>query len=94
MNVEICRDDLKEGRSIFKRILVCLNVYKKGWKESCRHIIGLDGCFLRTKFKDEFLVALGRDGNEQNFPITQACMKSVTKLNWVWILILLKKSWN
>ena len=33
--------------------------------------------FLRTKFKNELLVALGRDGNEQNFPITRACMKSV-----------------
>ena len=30
---------------------------------------------------NELLVALGRDGNEQKFPITRACMKSVTKLN-------------
>ena len=36
VNMEICRDDLKEGRSIFKRIFVCLNVCKKGWKEGCR----------------------------------------------------------
>ena len=81
MNVEICRGDLKEGRRIFKRIFVCLNVCKKGWKAGSRHIIGFDGCFLRTKFKDELLVALGRDGNEQNFLITRACIKSVTKLN-------------
>ena len=56
----------------------------------CRHIKGLDGCFLRSKFNDELLVALGRDGNEQNFPITWACMKSETKLNWVWFLTLIK----
>ena len=45
---------------------------------------------LKTKFKGELLVALGRDGNEQNFPITWACMKSETKLIWVWFLTLLK----
>ena len=32
-------------------------------------IIGLDRCFLKTKFKGELLVALGRDVNEQKFPI-------------------------
>ena len=68
VNVEICRDDLKEGRRTF----VCLNACKKGWKAGCKPIIGLDGCFLKTKFKGELLVSLGRDENEQNFPI--ACV--------------------
>ena len=54
---------------------------KKGRKASCRPIIGLDGCFLKTKFKGELLAALGRYGNEQNFPKTWACVKSETKLN-------------
>ena len=43
-----------------------------------------------TKFKGELLVALGRDENEQNFPIAWACVKSETKLNWAWFLPLLK----
>ena len=25
----ICRDDLKEGRRVFKRMFVCLNAFKK-----------------------------------------------------------------
>ena len=54
---------------------------KKGRKASCRPIIGLDGCFLKTKFKGELLAALGRYGNEQNFRKTWACVKSETKLN-------------
>ena len=32
VNMEICRDDLKEGTRIIKRIFVCLNVCEKGWK--------------------------------------------------------------
>ena len=59
-------------------------------KAGYRPIIGLDVCFLKTNFKGELWVALGRDGNEQNFPITWACVKSETKLNWVWFLTLLK----
>ena len=63
---------------------------KKGWKEDCRPIIGLDGCFLKTKFKGELLVVLGRDGNEQIFHIAWGCVKSETKLNRVWFLTSLK----
>ena len=59
-------------------------------KAGYRLIIGLDVCFLKTKSKGELWVALGRDGNEQNFPITWACVKSETKLNWVLFLTLLK----
>ena len=27
---------------VFKRMFVCLEAYKKGWKGGCRPIIGLD----------------------------------------------------
>ena len=50
----------------------------------------MDGCFLKTKFKGELFVALGRDWNEQMFLIAWACVKSETKSNWVWFLNLLK----
>ena len=91
VKVELCKDGLSKGRRGFKRPFVCLDAYKKGWKASCRPIIGLDGCFLKTKFKGELLVALGRDMNEQNFPIAWSCVKSETKLNRVWFLTLLKE---
>ena len=35
MKVEICREDLKKGRRVFKIMFVCLNVCKKGWKIGC-----------------------------------------------------------
>ena len=68
MKVEICREDLKEGRRVFKRMFVCLDACKKGWKVGCMPIISLDGFFLKTKFKGELLVALGRDENEKIIP--------------------------
>ena len=83
-------DELSKGMRVFKRIFVCLDACKKGWKVGYRSIIGLDGCFLKTKFKGELLVTLGRDSNEQNFPIAWGYVKTETKLNWVWFLTLLK----
>ena len=53
VKVEMCREDLKEGRRIFKIMFLCLDACKKGWKASCRPIIGLDGYFLKTQFKGE-----------------------------------------
>ena len=46
---------------------------------------------MKTKFKGELLVALGRDGIEQNYPIAWTCVKSETKMNWVWFLTLLQE---
>ncbi|MBA0818483.1 hypothetical protein Gohar_022183 [Gossypium harknessii] len=37
---------------------------------SRRPLIRLDGCFLKGLFKSEFLTAVGRDTNNQMFPIT------------------------
>ena len=89
MMVEMCREDLKEGRRVFKRMFVCLDACKKGWKVGCRPIIGMDGCFVKTKFKGELLVALGRDKNEQKYPIALPCVKSEIKMNLVLFLTML-----
>ena len=51
-----------------------------------RPIIGLDGYFLKTEFKGKLLVALGRDGDDKNFPIAWACVKNESKCNWSWFL--------
>ena len=69
MRLELCRDELSKAMRVFKRMFVCLDACKNGWKACCRPIISLEGCFLATKFKSELLVALGRDRNEQKFPI-------------------------
>ncbi|KAK5845220.1 hypothetical protein PVK06_001380 [Gossypium arboreum] len=47
----------------FKRFYVCFEALKRGWKEGCRLILGLDGCFLKGPFKGELLAAIGRDGS-------------------------------
>ncbi|MBA0725234.1 hypothetical protein Golax_021835 [Gossypium laxum] len=46
----------------FKRFYVYFKAMKRGWKEGCKLILGLDVCF-KGPFKGELLVAVHRDGN-------------------------------
>ncbi|KAK5839088.1 hypothetical protein PVK06_007848 [Gossypium arboreum] len=59
----------------FKRFYVFLDGLKRGWKAGCRPFIGLDGCFLKDPCKSEFLTTVGRDANNQMFPIAWAVVE-------------------
>ncbi|MBA0566740.1 hypothetical protein Golob_011533 [Gossypium lobatum] len=51
----------------FKRFYVCFEALKKGWKEGCRPILGLDGCFLKGPFKGKLLATVGINGNNRMY---------------------------
>lgn len=74
----------------FRSFNVCFAACKKGWAEGCRKIIGLNGCFLKGVCKGQLLCAVGRDGNNQMFPIAWAVMSIENKKNSSWFLNLLK----
>ncbi|CAL9754013.1 unnamed protein product [Musa acuminata subsp. burmannicoides] len=69
-----------------------MDACRRGWKTACRPIIGLDGCFLKAKFEGELLVAIGRDAQEQNFPLAWACVNKETKVNWRWFLTMIAEA--
>ncbi|KAK8619239.1 hypothetical protein V6N13_133205 [Hibiscus sabdariffa] len=73
----------------FKRFFVCFDSLKKGWKEGCRPILGLDGCFLKGPFKSELLSAVGRDANNQMYPVAWAIVEVEYTDSWAWFLNLL-----
>ncbi|KAK8609691.1 hypothetical protein V6N13_093107 [Hibiscus sabdariffa] len=72
----------------FKRFYVCFDALKRGWKEGCRPIMGLDGCFLKGPFKGVLLGAVGRDGNDQMYPIAWAVAEGESTDSWSWFLSL------
>ncbi|WVZ03118.1 hypothetical protein V8G54_023924 [Vigna mungo] len=45
---------------------------KQGFLGSCRPFIGVDGCHLKTTYGGQLLVAVGRDPNDQYFPLAFA----------------------
>lgn len=63
---------------------------EKGWLEGYRLIISLDGCFLKSYCKGELITAVGKDGNDQMFPIAWAVVTVESKESWFWFLELLE----
>jgi len=70
---------------------VCLNACKKGFLVGCRKVIGLDGCFLKGATTGVLLCAIGRDGNNQIYPIAWAVIEMETNDSWDWFCYLLCK---
>ncbi|KAL0362188.1 UNVERIFIED_CONTAM: hypothetical protein Scaly_1174000 [Sesamum calycinum] len=69
---------------VFDRMYFSLWALKKGFLEGCRPIIGLDGCFLKTCYGGQLLVAVGRDGNDNMFPIAMAVVQVENRETWSW----------
>jgi len=70
---------------VFQRMYVCFEACKKGFQH-CRRFIGLDGCFLKTPQGGQLLTAVGRDPNDQIFPLAYAVVEAENKDSWVWFL--------
>ena len=80
-----------EKTTTFHRIYICFNAIKEGWKRGCHRAIGLDDCFLKGQCKGELLIAIGRDANNQIYPIAWAVVEFENKLNWKWFLQLVDR---
>ncbi|XP_019182496.1 PREDICTED: uncharacterized protein LOC109177564 [Ipomoea nil] len=75
---------------VFQRIYVCFDALRRGFLDGCIKIIGLDGCFLKGLLKGEILTAVGRDANNQMYPIAWAVVEIENTDSWGWFLELLK----
>ncbi|GKB15912.1 hypothetical protein Tco_0849835, partial [Tanacetum coccineum] len=79
-------DPLADGKHMFNSYYVCIQQLKEGWKAGCRKIIGIDGCFLKGICQGELLAAVGRDANNQIYPIAWAVVQVENTENWEWFL--------
>ncbi|KAL0401263.1 UNVERIFIED_CONTAM: hypothetical protein Slati_4156200 [Sesamum latifolium] len=71
---------------IFDRMYFSLHAMKAGFLAGCRPIIGLDGCFLKTVYQGQLLVAVGRDANDNMWPIAIAVVPVENREAWTWFL--------
>ncbi|KAK8672147.1 hypothetical protein V6N13_110520 [Hibiscus sabdariffa] len=80
VTIQVDRDST--GIATFHRMYICLAAVKQGWREGCRPSIGVDVCFLKTITKGALLVTVGRDANNQMFPIAWAVVEGERKDSW------------
>ncbi|CAI9286726.1 unnamed protein product [Lactuca saligna] len=95
--VKICVDSMSDGKNYFSKIYICFASVKKGWRGGCKRIINLDGCFRKTFCQGELLCTVGRDANNEIFPIALAVVSVENRENWKWFLETLSEDlqcWN
>jgi hypothetical protein len=86
--------DPEEEEHVFHRMYICLDACRRGFIHGCRRVIGLDGCFLKGPMKGELLSAIGRDANNQIYPIAWAVVEYANLSSWKWFLGHLQKDLN
>jgi len=62
---------------------------KQGFLSGCRPFIGIDGCHLKTQFGGQLLITVGRDPNDQYYPLAFRVVEVENKESWRWFLTLL-----
>ncbi|XP_028793439.1 uncharacterized protein LOC114749123 [Neltuma alba] len=72
ISVEISNEALEQGKRVFRRMYLCFNAAKVGWKVRCRPLIGVDGTFLKGKARGILLTAVGLDANDSLYPLAFA----------------------
>ena len=81
--------DTLDGVIRFKRLYICFNSLARGFVEGCRRVVGLDACFLKSETKGQLMSAVGKDGNNQMFPIAWAVVEGENQASWTWFIELL-----
>ncbi|XP_057478210.1 uncharacterized protein LOC130765725 [Actinidia eriantha] len=71
---------------IFQRLFICYDAQVKGFIEGCRPIIGLDACFLKGPYGGQLMHAVGRDANNQMYPLAIAIVEAESKSSWTWFM--------
>ncbi|XP_057535392.1 uncharacterized protein LOC130813573 [Amaranthus tricolor] len=74
---------------LFQRMYICLPACKEGFVAGCRPIIGVDGAHLKGEFPGVLLTAVGKDGNNNIFPVAWAVVETENVETWTWFLNLL-----
>ncbi|CAI9296061.1 unnamed protein product [Lactuca saligna] len=88
--IKICVEDNNDGITIFKMMYICFKSIKEGWKICCRRVVRIDEYFLKGQCKGQLLTDIGRDPNNQVFPIDWVVVDIENKFNWKWFLQMLE----
>ncbi|KAK1591161.1 hypothetical protein Q3G72_003222 [Acer saccharum] len=89
LSIMKCSTAAGDAKPRFQRLYICLDALKKGWKEGCMPILGLDGCFIKGHHTGQLLTAIRVNQNNQMYLIAYALVESECRETWLWFLELL-----
>ncbi|KAL3529664.1 hypothetical protein ACH5RR_008986 [Cinchona calisaya] len=64
------------------RMYICFEASKRGSREGCKRVVGVDGCHLRRPHLRVLLAVVGIDPNDCIYPITYAVVEKENKNSW------------
>ena len=76
--------EVEEGK--FTSVYIGFSGLLKGFKHGCRHVISFDGAFLKIIVGGAILSAIGRDRNNQMFPISWAVVLTENEVCRRWFI--------
>ncbi|XP_074283641.1 uncharacterized protein LOC141608178 [Silene latifolia] len=75
---------------VFFRMFICFDALKRGWVEGCRKLLCVDACFLKTFLGGQLISAIGRDANDQMYPLAWAVVEGENNDSYKWFFQQLK----
>ncbi|WOG99912.1 hypothetical protein DCAR_0519268 [Daucus carota subsp. sativus] len=78
-------DVLNHNTSVCKRVGWAFKPMIDGWQHA-RPVISIDGTFLKGRYNEKLLIAMGFDSNNQQYPLAYALVNEETTINWSWFL--------
>ncbi|GJY31325.1 mutator type transposase [Tanacetum coccineum] len=71
---------------MFKRIYVCFEALKMGFRAYRRELLGLDGAFMKGTFSGQVLAGVRLYSNNGIYPLAYALVEAESKSSWCWFL--------
>ncbi|KAJ8436505.1 hypothetical protein Cgig2_003203 [Carnegiea gigantea] len=84
--IKIAVENNGDGNCVFKSLYICLGPLKRGFLEGCRKVLSIDGCFLKGPWNAQILAAVGRDANNQMYPVAWGVTQGEDKETWLWFM--------
>jgi hypothetical protein len=63
----------------FQNMYISFAARRNGLRYRCRPVIGLDACFLKGLYKGQLMAAIGRDANNNMYPISIVVVEAEIK---------------